>query len=133
MEKKFSGQSYRWPAFTIAWEGDSLPATFSNVKLLKTEAGNLTKLQVVPDGEWHGIACSRSGEFSISKNSRGDVVLALASSGSWSGGGNYSGYIFGKPGAIVWFRCKGRQEWLVFSQDGCAWQDIAPGAVPKEL
>lgn len=133
MEKKFSGQSPRWPSFVISCEGDSLPESFSNVKLMKTEAGTLTKIHVVPGGEWHGIACSRSGEFSVSKKSTGDVVLALASSGSWSGGGNYSGYIFGKPGAVVWFRRKGSQAWLVFTGNGCAWQDTAPGAVAKEL
>lgn len=133
-EETYRGQSYKWPAYRIVCESEEkLPSHFENVRLRKTTAGNLTKLEVLPGGEWHGRAVHRSGRLTESKQSKSDLLLAIASSGSWSGGGNYSGYIFGKPGAVAWFTCKGSQSWLVFTQNGCAWQDTAPGTLAQEI
>lgn len=132
-EKKFSGQSYKWPAYTISVPGDSVPSMFKNVRLLKTESGNHTRIEVQPGGEWHGVEVTYSGEVSRSKYSKAESIIALSSSGSWSGGGNYSGYVFGKAGAIVLFNRKGNKKWLVFREDGAFWTDTNPGAVPQEL
>lgn len=132
-EKKFHGQSYKWPAYTIVCDGDSVPSEFKNVRLLKTEAGNLTRIEIKPDGAWHGVEISYSGQVEPGKNSTGDTLIALSSTGSWSGGSNYWGYVFGKAGAILWFNRKGKQQWLVFTEDGFAWQDVAPGVVATEL
>lgn len=128
----FSGQSYKWPSFRIILQDDA-GRMVKNVRLMKQESGTLTEYTVLPDGDWHGKQIDYSGEVSVSKHSQAPVILALASSGSWSGGSNYKGFIFGKPGAIAYFFCKGQKSWLVFTSTGTEEVDIEPNSTPIEV
>ena len=128
----FNGQSYKWSSFRIVLQDVEGP-TVTNVRLMKREAGNLTEYMISPGGNWHGRKINYSGEVSKSKHSRADAIIALASSGSWSGGSNYKGFVFGKPGAIIYFSCKGEKKWLVFTATGIEETHLAPGSVPMEV
>jgi len=82
----------------------------SNMRLFETTSGNMTEYTVAPGGTWHGVLIERFvGYVKQSDVSKADAKIALASSGSWSGGGNWRGWVFGKPGAVVWFGCKGHE------------------------
>ena len=128
----FKGQSYKWPAWEVVFPGD-VQHEVKGVRLSKNQAGNLTRLIVAEGGNWHGLSVSYSGTIKVSEQSRGDTVLAIASSGGWSGGDNWSGFIFGKPGAIVFFNCKGNKKWLVFDEIGCHFETVKPGSQATEL
>lgn len=104
-----------------------------NVRLIERSAGNFHQYTVMPGGEWHGMAVSWDGTCDVSKLSTQTPVLALANTGNWSGGGCLRGWVFGMPGAIVFFGCKGAKRWLVFSEAGPAWSDTRPGDRGKEL
>lgn len=130
-------QSKYWPAFRVTLaDGLALDRNgqVSNVRLFETVAGNMTEYSVMPSGAWHGVLIERfAGYVKQSDVSKADSRIALASSGSWSGGGNWRGWIFGKPGAVVWFGCKGHEKWLVFGENGANWNTIKPGKAPVEL
>lgn len=128
----FRGQSYKWPSFVVNFDGVE-DGNMTNVKLLKRQSGNLTEYTVQPGGQWAAVRINFSGKIAVSKNSKADVVLAIASSGSWSGGGNYSGFVFGKPGGAVWFGRKGNQKWLLFTESGPVWHTVCPFVQPTEI
>jgi hypothetical protein len=138
-EFNFKAQSYKWSSFSVVVE-DDVPSSvllgdwcFRNVRLSEIKAGNMTRYILSPSGKWHAVQVAYSGEISVSKHSTGKAILALASSGSWSGGGNYKGFVFGQTGAVILFNRKGSKKWLVFGEDGPQWEFVPPNTTPKEL
>lgn len=133
---EYKPQSYKWSAFTVLHPEDFTPGKDKGpFRLLMKVAGNLTEytIEPSPEGQWWGVPIDYSGQVSESKTSTGELRLALASSGSWSGGSNYRGWIFGKVGATAYFNCKGSKQWLVFSEHGPQWHDTKPGEKPQEV
>ena len=131
----FTPQSYRWSSYRIIVDDavEMAEGQARNVRLEKREAGNLTIYTISPHGAWQGMSIDYSGEVSVSRTSKNDAIIALASSGSWSGGSNYRGWIFGKPGAVIFFNRKGNKAWYMFTESGIEIIDIEPGTVPVEL
>jgi len=134
----FRPQSRNWAAFRVVIsegvEFNSFEGMVRNIRLSQKKSGNLMEYFVSPNGEWYGVEIRYyAGKVKKSDHSSGDPILALASSGSWSGGSNFKGFVFGKPGTIVWFNCKGDQKWLVFEEGGPRWTDSNPGKAPVEL
>lgn len=81
--------------------------------------GNMTEIDVGEEGtgDWFGYRVDFDGNITpVSKYAinpdRALVFDATASTGSWSGGGNWRGYIFLKEGASVLFSVKGYKKWL---------------------
>lgn len=129
---KFNPQSYKWGSVGVKIDKTDGIAISSprSVKLFETKSGNYTEYHLKPGGDWHGEEIHYSGEVQI-KNGKG--ILAIVSSGSWSGGSNYNGYVFGQPGCVILFSRKGKKEWLSFTQEGIIRSDIEPGKEPTEL
>lgn len=64
--------------------------------------------------------------ISESKRSEGKVLLALSSTGSWSGGSNYRGWLVGRIGARVVFNCKGNRSYYHFVDEMKGWEETGP-------
>jgi hypothetical protein len=117
-----SGQGYK-PTYSFefvnvespAWSAgrasyDTVPEWAVNVAV----SVNGNAYRITSGGTWSAMRISYSGYVRIL---RGSPVIALADKGGWSGGRNYAGYIFGKPGDIVEFNKKGYMKYLVFSEN----------------
>ena len=131
----YKPQSYKWSSYRVVID-DAVEVKNDqahNVRLAKREAGRLTEYTLTPGGGWHGCAVKFAGVVSVSSVSKNDAVIALASRSSWSGGSNLEGWVFGKPGAVILFSCKGDKQWYVFGEDGVETVFVKPGTVPVEL
>lgn len=134
-EYNFTPQSKYWAAYRVVID-DTVLITGDRVvgvQLAKRESGKLTEYIVTQGGIWCGEGVAFSGEVVVSNASQNDAIIALASSGSWSGGSNYKGFVFGKPGAVICFDCKGKREWWIFGGGGIEKTGIKPGTVPVQL
>ena len=137
----YKPQSYTWPGFRVNMQGVNLhrgdapefPRSVVGVGLAKRQVGNLTEYTVSPGGEWAGVEIDYSGKWIISDKSQAPLEVALASSGSWSGGGNWAGWVFGKPGAIFRLACKGNKLWILFESTGPRIVDMPPWLEAKTL
>ncbi len=84
----FRPQSYKWDAYTIILS-EEMAQVFNSGKsvqcdLMVAEDGNTTLLRAVEGTGWFLMRLYFSGTYSLL---RGDGHIFLASSGSWSGGG----------------------------------------------
>jgi len=134
MKQEYKGQSYKWDAFTIE-APDNFKVGRADVELRKD--GNMTYIEVIPSETGEPLAIlpvSYSGEITESSAATGKSLMAFANSGSWSGGGNYSGVILGRLGARVIFNRKGTREYFHFVDETKGWEATEPikEALPVE-
>lgn len=116
---EYRPQSYKWSGYTVILPDDMASAYESGngvlCSLMVAQDGNTTLVKAVP-GTTHMLRAMRfSGDCAIV---RGEGETFLASSGSWSGGSNYSGAIALKPGAIMRYGAKGCWSYLVADESG---------------
>jgi hypothetical protein len=135
MRLEYRPQSSRWAAFVVTIPDEmrdpqARDIIVAHVRLLKASHGNLTTYVVQPGGDWFGRDVQHSGQILAVK---GAPVLAVASRSNWSGGGNWNGFVFGRPGDVVLFNCKGDKSWLIFDQDGSHYSREDPDAVFEEV
>lgn len=114
----FEPQSPKWNKYIIdgagpvPW-GDVTP-WMSGVDISVKVDGNTTYCVVEGPGDAAILFVRFSGVVKTSSASTGEVKICLASSGSWSGGDNYKGFVLGKEGArIILDRTGSRQFWHV--------------------
>jgi len=131
MKKVYAAQSYKWANYVVDFANyETCPKHVEHVRLSTNLNGNSMTVLVLPDGVWHGVEIEYSGEISLWKTPAHNALLAIASRGTWTGGANYAGYIFGKEGAKVLFNRKGQHKWLVFGKDGVTYEYDDPDIVP---
>lgn len=123
-------QSPRWESFTIKMPEDMVQGYQSSkgifCALMAAESGNQTFVSVSTGSTYVLREMHFSGVCSIV---RGEGHIFLASSGSWSGGGNYNGAIALKPSAVLRYGAKGTWRYLLAADDGIREESQDPRGV----
>lgn len=118
------GQSYKWPSFVLEspaqdWVG--------HARIEFRKDGNTTYVDVIPDetAELAAVmSVSYDGVIKESPAATAKSILALISTGSWSGGSCYRGWLVGRVGARVKFSCKGTHRYYHVVENG--WVETGP-------
>ena len=131
---KVVGQSEKWSAFTLNLPTDQqMWVGKAHVEVRKD--GNMTYITVIPSDEAEPVAVmpvDYAGLITESKCSTGKCILALSSTGSWSGGCNYKGWLIGRPGAHVTFNRKGNRKYYHFIDVMKGWVETEPTDLPAQ-
>lgn len=133
MKKEYKGQSREWDAYTIEVPDKF---TFGRAEVEVRKDGNMTYIEVIPSEAAEPLAIlpvDYGGQITISSASTGKVLLAIASSGGWSGGDNYFGVILGRIGARVIFNRKGVREYFHFVDATKGWEKTEPIVTPEKF
>ena len=127
----FRSQSPYWDWARVIFDGvDPSSGKVTGVRLQKRTLGTLQEYVVTPGGQWCGIRLCYSGVITVITP---PAELALGNEGRWSGGGNYRGWVFGKPGAVVELDRKGSKVYIIFGPDGPRDDYFPPGVEYEEL
>ena len=117
----FRSQSPYWDWARVIFDGvDPSSGEVTGVRLQKRTSGVLREYRVLPGGQWSGKQINFPGEVTVHTP---PVELALGKAGR----GGYSGWVFGKLGAVVELDQKGAKAYIIFGPDG----PIASRSLPE--